>query len=36
MKARAINRNKLHAALCIAASATVSLVLIIKAIHWLF
>jgi hypothetical protein len=36
MKARAINKDKLHAALCIAASATVSLVIIFKAIQWLF
>lgn len=36
MKTRALNRNKLHAALCIAASATVSLIIILQAIRWLF
>ena len=30
-----INRNKLHATLCIAASAVVSIALITHAIKWL-
>jgi hypothetical protein len=36
MRARTINRNKLHAVLCMTSSAVVSIVLIAKAIQWLF
>jgi hypothetical protein len=36
MRARTLNRNKLHAVLCMTSSAVVSIVLIAKAIQWLF
>jgi hypothetical protein len=36
MRVRQLNRNKLHAALCITSSAVVSIVVIWKAIQWLF
>jgi len=36
MKARTLNRNKFHAALCLGASAVFSIVLIARAIDWLF
>lgn len=32
---RNINRNKLHAALCIAASAVVSIIIIVLLFKWL-
>jgi hypothetical protein len=36
MRVRQLNRNKLHAALCITSSAVVSIVVIWKTIQWLF
>ena len=36
MRVRQLNRNKLHAVMCMSASAVVSIVLITKAIQWLF
>lgn len=36
MRARQLNRNKLHAAFCITTSTVVSIVLIAKMVEWLF
>ena len=35
MAGRHFNRNKLHAALCIALSAVVSIAVIVKLVDWL-
>lgn len=36
MTGRRFNRNKLHAALCMALSAVVSIAVIVKLVDWLF
>jgi hypothetical protein len=36
MRQRRINKNKLHAVLCIVASAALSIVMLLQLFNWLF